>query len=390
MSEDDSSSGAPSNGKTEKESDFEKDLKKGPLQPGDEDLFNFLDSLFNGEGEFPERIEVRLVKGRNKDQYGQMIKQYPYKSTSAKPSRERVVMMCNEIIHRIRVQTDVLQKETTFAIGAIHHARSDDYYEVALRTAKPRKTWKNGDGAQAIDGNSSDDDEDMPFSTRYNLAHLTHQERLFGLIGGMVEGLIDRSDRQAAAAQADAEQMRARYIELLETNLKLVQAKEERDERVARSAMWRENVGKGLDMAWKLLPPMVGSLTGKNGHANWTPGTVTTDSYTLAEFFKTKDAGGKLTQGEFNIIFGELEDGKQISSGILSIQQGQLLGLVASTEANPEQLDMLLPGGPLEITGEQVQQILQSGIPIDALAPIKILLDVRVSKREAKQQKQGE
>jgi len=79
---------------------FEKDNKHSPLSPVNEDLFNFLDALFTGEGEFPERIEVRTVKGRHKDQYGLQLKQFVYKQATVKPNREVLVNMTNDIVHR--------------------------------------------------------------------------------------------------------------------------------------------------------------------------------------------------------------------------------------------------------------------------------------------------
>lgn len=376
----------PLKDKTE-ESDFDKDLKKGPVSPVNEDLFNFLDNLFTGEGEFPERIELRTVTGRNKDQYGQQLWQKIFKSGSSKPSRERVVMFTNEIIHRARMRTDATKKECVYVIGAMHHARHDDFYEVHMLTVKPRKNWVNGENGEGAEGG---DDEDMPFSTRYNMQMLGHHNQWSSMVMGFMEGLVDRSDRQAAFAFSQLERLQARNIELLEVNMRLVQADDERHERMEKSKMWRENISKGLDMAWGILPPMLSSFKGNN--AGWNAGMETSESYTLREFFKDKTDGGKLTKGEFEKIFGKLsEDGQQVlEAGVLSIPQGKLLAGIASKETSPDRLDDLLPNGPLEITKEQVMSIAESGIPIEVLAPLKMLLDVRMAKRaEQQQQKLG-
>lgn len=364
-----------------KESDFEKNLKQGPVSPVNEDVYGFLVNLYADEGDYPERIEVRTIKGRNKDQYGIQIKQYLSRSTSTKPTNERLVMMANEIVHRCKIHTDTAQKPMTFMIGAMHHARSDDFYEIMTLDVRPSKKWKNGEsGAEG-------EDEDGEFSGRYNIAMLGHFTQFFGLIGGMMEGLIDRSDRQAQASANDAERVRARYIELLEANLKLVQADDERTERRERSQMWRKNIDKGLDMAWNLLPPMVGALTNKNGsNAGWVPGTKSSESYTLSQFFKRSDEGGKLQPHEFEIIFGKIEEGKPFVPGVLSPQQGEILGNVAQELISPDQLDLLLPGGVLEITQEQIMTILQAGVSMEVLAPLKLLFDVRLAKKQQAQQ----
>ncbi len=364
-----------------KESDFDRDLKKGPLSPVNEDLFNFLDSLFDGEGEFPEKIEVRTVKGRNKDQYGLQIWQKIYKSGSVKPSRERLVMLSNEIVKRIRIQTDTIQRESTFLIGAMHNGRSDDYYEIMTLSAKPSKKWaKSGEGNGDLDS-----DEDEPFPQKYNLAMLGHHTQLFGLVGGMIEGLIDRSDRQAAAAMNDAEKMRARYIEMMEMNMKLLQAKDERDEKMAEAKMWREQKQKGLELAWQNIPPMLASLKGPNANAGWTPGTETNEAITLRESLKTQEEGGKISQAQFEIICGKLDDnGMLVTRGVLTPEQVQLLVRVANKEANPDALDELLPGGALAVTPEQGQMLMQSGA-LEALMPLKLLLEQQMAKRAARQ-----
>ncbi|MES2179831.1 MAG: hypothetical protein V4550_18365 [Gemmatimonadota bacterium] len=368
------------NPKKDKESDFDRDLKKSPLSPVNEDLWKFLTDLFEGEGDFPERIEARVVKGRNKDQYGKQIKQYIFKSGSTKPSPERLVMMCNEVIHRARIETDMVQKEMVFIVGAMHHGRSDDYFEQMSLTVKPRKNYRRGENGE----HDGEDDEEVPFAQRYNLAMLGHHNQLFSLLGGMVEGLLDRSDRQASYAYAQLEKAQAKNIELLEMNMRLAMAEDERaDKREARK-MWRDNIGKGLDMAWSVVPPMLSSFKGPNASANWQPGTASIEAMTVGEFFKKQDEGGKLTVEQFEVIFGKLP---ALEGGALTTEQGLLLARVASKELNPDNLDALLSGGPLEILQAQVMKILQSGIPIEFLAPLKMLLDVRMARRQQQQPK---
>lgn len=368
--------------KGKQEPDFERETKKGPISPVNEDLFLFLDGLFSGEGEFPEKIEVRTVKGRNKDQYGVQVKQYIYKNTNApKPSREKIVMMTNEIVHRCKIHTDVAQRESNFIVGAMHHARSDDFYEIMELTLMPSKKWRRGERGDL------DPEEPEDFANHYNKAFLGHITQMFGLFGAAFEGLVDRSDRQAAAASADAEKMRGRYIEMLEMNLRLMQASDDRQERIERSKMWRENVGKGLDLAWGLLPPMLSSFKGNGSQNGWQQGMTTAESYTLEQFFKLPDSGGKLTVEQFELIFGKMENGVLVAPGALTLDQTQLLGRVAAKEICPDKLDDLLPGGPLEIKQEQIMKILQGGIPLEALLPLKTLLDVRMAKQQEKNQK---
>lgn len=373
--------------KKDKESDFDRDERKGPVAPVHEDLFNFLSSLFTGEGEFPERVDCRTVKGRNRDQYGMLLTQYVAKSNTEKPSRERIVKLCNNFIHRMKLQTDVAQRETHFIIGAMHHSRSDDYYDIMPFTVMPSKKWRNAVGGTAtgIQGNESGDEEDESFAGKYNLAMLGHHTNLFGLVGGMIEGLIDRSDRQAAAAMNDAEKMRARYIELLEANLKIMQAKDERDEKLAEAKMWREQKQKGMELAWQTIPPLLTSFKPPNANVSWTPGTESNEAITIREALKSQGEGGKCSQADFEIICGKLdENGMLTTRGILTPEQVQLLVMVANKEANPDALDELLDGGSLAITPEQAALLVQSGA-VAVLMPLKILMEQQLAKRAARQ-----
>ena len=369
-----------------KESDFDRDQKKAPLLPTNEDLFNFLDALFTGEGEFPERIDVRTVKGRNKDQYGVQIKQFPYKSGSTKPNRERLVMMSNEIINRIRIHTDTLQRDTTYMIGAYNSGRSDDFYEIMTISARPSKKWRNsGEGH----GEPGDDDEEESLATKQLAMQLDNNKEMFRLVGGMIEGLIDRSDRQAQSAFIQLEKAQLRNIELLEVNMKLVQADDERQERREKSKMWRENISKGIELAWQNLPPMLASMKGPNANANWTPGTESPEANTLRDtLFKVKEEGGKISQADFETICGKLDDNGMLTvAGILTPEQVQLLMRVATKEANPDALDELLPGGSLAVTSEQGNRLIQTGA-LEALMPLKLLLEQQMAKRAARQAQQ--
>lgn len=366
-----------------KESDFEKETKKGPVSPVNEDLYEFLSALFGGEGEFPEKLECRTLVGRNKATYGDVIWQKIFKGVS-KPNEQQVVNLANQALHRMRVHTDMRQRECYFLIGAIHHDRSDDYYEVMHFTVKPGKKWKNGER-----GDAERDDEDDEFSPgQYNRHFLDHIRDREGTILGMVEGLIDRSDRQAQTAQNNFERIMSKYIELLEINLKLVQAGDERQERIEKAKMWRENINKGLDMAWSMVPPLLAGF--KKGDGGWQQGMDSPEAKTLRDFFREKKEGGPFSREQFEVIMGRQdEEGNLIPSGVLSEDQVLLLVGLAKCEINPSQVDLLLPGAKLAITQDQIMKIMASGIPQEAFAPIYALIQVRMAKREEAKKQLG-
>lgn len=372
-----------------KESDFDRELKKGPLSPSNEELFNFLDNLFTGEGEFPERIDVRIVKGRNRDQYGRQVKQFIFKSGSVKPSRERVVMMTNDIVLRIRQETDVMRRETDFMIGAMHSARSDDFYEIMTLTVKPTKKWSKSGAELGIIGDDNNDDDSVPFSLSYEKAFLSHSNTQSSLMWSMIEGLVDRMERHNSLIFNQLEKVQIQNFGLIESHLHLLQAADDREEKRERSKMWRENISKAVDHAWKLVPPVMASLKGNTD--SWSEGTESPESMTLSEFFREKSSGGRLTEQEFEKIFGTTDKLSKmiVTAGILSEEQGYLLMGVAQKKVNPNALDALLPGGQCEITPVQSQDIIAAGIPVDVLMPLKLLLDVRVAKKQRKEKENG-
>lgn len=383
------------------DSDFDKESRKAPLNPVNEDLFNFLDGLFSGEGDFPESIQIITAKGRNKDQHGSTIKQYLFKSGSAKPSRERVVMMCNEIIHRAQVETDTLKRETVFKIGAMHHGRSDDFYETMRLPMKPKKVWQRDEnGSDSRFGGEDDDEDEMPPHVRYHTKFLEHIVQVNEQNRAFVEGYIDRTDRLVQFLTMDNDRLRMRNIEMFDVTERALSAEMERKQKV----QWLETRNKASDMALgtvgQLLPHMVASfMPNRNGSANgqapapteWQPGQDSPDATTLSEFFKIKgeEEGGKLTRQEFAFMIGTIENNQLQRNGVLTLEQAQTLLAVAAKKLTPDALDELLPGGQYEIKQEQVLKIIQGGIPPLLLTPINMLFELRKERKKHQAPPQG-
>lgn len=370
--------------------EYDKSNARGDVSPADEKVFEFLDSLFVDDKNFPESIEVRHVKGRNSDRMGDRLKKYTF---STKPTKERLVAITNEMVSRMKVYADILGRPTVFHIAASNPQIADGFYDRVLYKTKPTGNWKGRGDEFGMTPPEEEGEDDVPFSLSYQKAFLGHSNALFGLMGGMIEGLLDRSDRQAQFMAQQLERTQAKNIELLEVNLKLVQADDDRKARMRRAEMWDKNIDRGLNMAWDLIPPML--TAGKKDHAGWQPGTDSSEAFTLRQFFEIKDGddtSGKLTLEQLRIIFGDVDEanGTITKAGILSAEQGMLLAGVAKKEVNPDQLDALIEGGPLEITNEQVMKIFAAGVPPMVLAPLKMLFDVRKAKRREKQNGQGE
>ena len=368
----------------DKRSDYDRANAKGDVSPDNERIFEFLDSLFIDDKNFPESIDVRQVAGTDYHKYGDPVKKIPF-SSSTKPGKERLVSLTNDILLRMRQDCDVRQKETVYHIAARNPALGEDFYDRILFRCKPSKRWAKRGEELGIGGGVEGDDDEMSFASRYNMKMLEHHEKWIGLVGGMLEGLIDRGDRQATTAFSQLERAQAKNLELLEVNIRMAQADDERQERREKAKMWRENINKGLDMAWKVLPPMLTAFTGnKNGGpSGWVPNTESIEASTLRSFFETKDSGGFLTAEQFEVVCGTPnKEGVIVRPGILTPEQVNLLVQVANLKENPESLDFLTSGGKYEISQAQAMAILQAGIPMEALAPIKMLLDVRMAKRQ--------
>ena len=365
--------------------------------PKNPQFFEWLEKLFDGTAQFPEKIETRVVSGRHNERLGPMIKQIVFspqareavkestKETktgekgrnSSKPSREELVAMSNELLYLCQRDCDQARRPTTYGVHVAHFMREVDFYERWVMFLKPQGIHAPKDGEEVDD----EDGESGSPQHKYAIQKLHHDERMFNLYGGALEGLIDRQDRALEREASTNERLRSSNERLLE----MVEKLQSQDHQRKMDEQWNnlkiKSVEKGLDLAIGLAPPLLNQLTGKKTIAT----QESAESITLKAFFKRDEDGGKLTVAQADRAFGAYDkDMNLIKAGALSTEQAKLLWDVAHCAAPVEELDRLLPGGSLEVKQEQVIE-LQKIFEAEQLMPIIALIGMRLQNKMSAQ-----
>ena len=150
----------------------------------DEDFFKWLERLFYeppAESQFPERLEVRIVIGRQR-KYGPLLENIPFAPAGAsaeaikkgagngKPSKEKLVELSNRILHSIQRDCDETRKATVYGIFAWHFARGDEPYQQYLKRCEPKGRYSKTNGVEY------EDDEEKSLEKRFSVQVLHHQE----------------------------------------------------------------------------------------------------------------------------------------------------------------------------------------------------------------------
>jgi hypothetical protein len=366
--------------------------------PRDPKFFEWLEGLFDGTSQFPEKIETRVVKGQHFATLGPMVKQIIYapqaresakestKETktgekgrnSSKPSREDLVALSNELLYRCQHDCDNQRRPTTYGVLVSHFAREVDFYDRWLIHLKPQGIYAPKEGEEI----GEEEAETGSPLFRAQLQHLNHGERMFSLHTAAIEAIVDRQDRALERASAEGEKLRSANERLLEIVEKLQSNAHVRAQEMQWNDMKIRSVEKGLELAINLAPPLLNQLTGKKTIAT----SESPESLTLKTFFKRDTDGGKLSIEQADKAFGKYDnDNNLLTPGVLVTEQAKLLWDVAHCAAGVDELDRLLPGGSLQVTQEQVMSLQQIFQP-EQLMPIIALIGMRM---QNKMQAQG-
>lgn len=353
----------------------------------DEAFFMWLDRLFNeppAEGQFPERLEVRIVIGKQR-KYGPLLENIPFAPVNAsaeaikkgagtgKPDKEKLVELSNRILHSIQRDCDETRKPTVYGIFAWHFRRGDEPYSQFLRRCEPKGRYSKNNGAE------DEDDEDKSLERRFSTQILRHQETMFGLAGAAMEGMYDRQDRTIARLLDRNERLEGRVEKLVDMLERALNMEAERHERLEWAKVKVEGVRKGLDFAIQMAPPLLNQLAGKQ----IVPTSDTHETITLRNFFRTVEEGGAMTKEQAYAAFGEYDetpDRNLIKPGVLTPVQGEILVRVALGQMAPDELDKLMPDGPHQVTGEQAVR-LQQIFSLEQIAPLMLIFESRRNKK---------
>ena len=354
----------------------ESERAQGEPIPKRQDFASWLEEAFWGppeDAQFPEKVEVRAVSGRGYERQGARIMQKLFDTTdkSNKPSKAAVVTFSNKILSETQRDCDVQRKRVVYAVNLIHFMRDDQPYERFLLDMKPTGVYRN-DGSPR-----HEDDDEEGMAEKFGVQVLRHQETMVGLLGGGFEGLLDRFDRVLERQEGSIEK-RDKTIEDLHTELRKARLDAlDIEERRAWMSIKVKGAEKVLDTGLMLLPPLMHRLLGKGAASTG----ETYETITLKKFFLKKEEGGIVTQEQMNAIFGDYEKEPPHAmkqQGALSYEQGDLIYRVANCQIPGDELNKLMPGGPLAVSEEQVMKLqTECGLGLEQLAPLMLIFEAR-------------
>jgi hypothetical protein len=363
--------------------------------PKDPELFEWLEKLFDGETEYPERVEARVVSGAKFERMGPHVFQEHFDPTAVgsddderkkepktvrrrrgKPSREDLVSMSNQILHRCQTDCNSQRRTCVYAVFPWHFARGDAPYDRKLIRCDPK-----GVHGQAGEDVAGEDDEYGTHRNRWENQKLAQDARMFELHIEGLSSLIDRQDRALEREAQNAERLRQTNERLLEVNHRLVTQEDERIQKGKWTDLKIRSAEKVLDLGMDLAPPLLGRLTGGKKSANI---EETPESLTLKRFLKLDTAGGKLTSAQAEAAFGvfDPESKKCTRPGVLNEDQLQLILDIAHLHAPADELTKLIPGGKFAITQDQLVA-LQQIFPMEQLASLITMIGVLMQQQAA-------
>ncbi len=342
--------------------------------PKRRDFFEWLESLFDGTSQFPEKLELRVVEGKKLDRYGELIEQIVYLPNAVKPSTEKVVALSNKLLSQMQLDCDEQRREVVYGVFAWHFSRESEPYKRFIVRCKPDPKLSRGHESNGYG------EDDVPMSDRFSVQVLGHQERMVGLLGAGYEGMLDRDDRtidRLLKRIESLEDKNARLVEQLERALSL---EDERKTKIMWESVKVKGVERSMDMFIGMAPSLINTLVGRQV----LPSQETPETVQLKNYFKSKEEGGILTEEQSEIVFGRYSESPPhdtIKRGVLTIEQSKILHDVAFCYVSSDELDKLMPGGPNEITMDQITLLVQSGLTMDQLAPLHMLFQERLKKR---------
>ena len=354
------------------------------------DFFEWLEKLFWQEPDqanFPEKIDVCPVSGPKFQRYHHSIMQKVWIAGQPKPPRAKIVEISNEILYRCQADCDIQRKRTVYSVNIWHFARDQQPYERWLLDMKPGQAFMLNGTPRA-----DTEDEETSLSEKFSGQVLGHHAEMFKLYGGGYEALLDRFDRDKERDASEIERLRRENRELREQLERALSLEVERAERREWAKFKVGAANRAAEIGFGLAPSVLGRLLGQGS-----AGSESSESLTLKPFFKPREEGGLLTPEQSDALFGvydqERNDEKGnpfcIRSGLFSFAQAKLLFDVSQCKVPADDLDKLLPDGPLAISTDQFMKLQSSGLGPEVLAPLFATFEPRLKKWSERQNGAG-
>ena len=323
------------------------------------DLFEFLEGIFGNE-KYPEKIELRQMKGRGFAQKGPIVKLWPYKPSQPKPTREQLVAQSNECLSLSQSDCDGIGRPQVYGVLAYHFATADDYFGRKLIPMRPKSVASK-------DEDDEFDDDDLPsekIAKKQLVADmLLHYRFMFDKTLLHYQSSIERLQHQIERRDEKLDQAWDRIIVNMEKMETLLDRKQERDFALRREEMKLGVIQEGVELVKGFLPPILSAVMPEKVAAS-------AEALTVRQFLES------VTPEQGTKAFGYDEAAKDFRGGIFTADQGRALLQIAMGQSTSEQIDGLISS----IAPEQMVAAQQIFGP-QQLGPLITMVVVRQNKK---------
>ena len=389
----------------EQRPDRHRDRKSAVIpQPARSDFFEWLEKLWE-DGQRPDAIEIRTANGRvGRFQYGPpVVRPKEWKPNAPRPTREQIVALSNEFLNAAQLNCNGLGTGQRYAVLVRNFTKSEGYYCVFMLKMKPNLSLPfEGDGSDGggggIGGDGDDDgDEEGDGLTDgkwknkflgFSLAHVKegnehrrweqdHYSQAMGGVFATMERLIERLFEQE---NKKTEQMNTMFSQRLEYFKAMEDALSKRQEREIQLKKEEFKIAiqeKGVQVLMQYLPIVANKVSGKQ----LLPTKHSPESLACQAFIEG------LKEEQLTAVFGtRTPDGQLVGDGLFTKEQTTLFFAIAECTAPGDAMDQFMPGGPCELTDEQILKA-QTLVGMDQLMPLAALV---MERQKAKQQQQAQ
>lgn len=349
------------------------------------DVFAFIERLFFGTEDKPERIELRQAYGPGCRKYGDVVIHLKeFKGNTEKPNKEKMAALSNEFVEIAQSNCNEIGKAHKYALLAKHTTKSAAPYGVWIISMMPKQSAHYDPAAP------EDEDEDAPgaFEKRHarqlmehSLDHIKQsdenerwrQEQFSAAMGHILE----RCDVIIQGQSERIKFLETRNIEMLTVVEQSLDKKQERDMKYENHRMKIDGIREAGKVLSTLLPVAVNRLTARSND----PATAA-----LAEADALAPILGTLTEDQQAQLWGPpVKEGETAIAGrgILTPDQAVILCSVADKAMDAAALEQLLEGGQHPITNEQLNA-LASVLAQEQIIPLVDLFTQIKNRKEAR------